>query len=275
MTDQKGLHSITVGYAGSINGSGVPKRMSPNALPVCGTEWSWSPAHSRVDHYSLHSGKTDWFLWLSFYDDCSGKIERDIVARMPKNDVNAEDAAKALLTEFWKFDYNECDVDRPHYCDAGSLSAETLQDIMESVWGIKSIISPELMKAYENTDFCVLEPKKFTLHIGIQSPDLAKLYMEMGVHSAGFLTAWNPYSGVVAAEQNKRALDNLRRALSLDGLPTLNAIGVDRSGKWPGEDSFLVLGVSIERAKTLGAEFEQNAIVWAGPDAVPSLILLR
>lgn len=275
MNIKMGTGRIEVGYPGSVSGSGAPKRLSANSSTLCGAEWSWSPAHSRADTYSLHSGRRDWFLWLSYYDDYFGRIERNVIGRMPKIGVDADAAARALLTEFWRFDSNECDVDRPHYCDAGALSSETLQEIMDAVWGSKSIVSPELLKAYENTDFCVLEPNKFTLRIGSKSPDLAKMYIEMGVHSAGFLTASNPYSGEVTAEQNKRALNDLSRALSLDGLPTLIAIGVDPSGEWPGEESFLVPGISIERAKMLGAEFEQNAIVWAGPDAVPSLILLR
>jgi hypothetical protein len=275
MNIKMGTGRIEVGYPGSVSGSGAPKRLSANSSTLCGAEWSWSPAHSRADTYSLHSGRRDWFLWLSYYDDYFGRIERNVIGRMPKIGVDADAAARALLTAFWRFDNDECDVDRPHYCDAGALSSETLQEIMDAVWGSKSIVSPELLKAYENTDFCVLEPNKFTLRIGSKSPDLAKMYIEMGVHSAGFLTASNPYSGEVTAEQNKRALNDLSRALSLDGLPTLIAIGVDPSGEWPGEESFLVPGISIERAKMLGAEFEQNAIVWAGPDAVPSLILLR
>ncbi len=35
------------------------------------------------------------------------------------------------------------------------------------------------------------------------------------------------------------------------------------------------LGLPLEEARALGNEFEQNAIVWSGPDAVPKLILLR
>jgi len=36
-----------------------------------------------------------------------------------------------------------------------------------------------------------------------------------------------------------------------------------------------VPGLSLEASKSLGARFEQNAIVWSGADAVPQLILLR
>ena len=56
---------------------------------------------------------------------------------------------------------------------------------------------------------------------------------------------------------------------------TLKALGVDTAGEWPGEESVFVPGLDLERAKSLGVEFGQNAIVWAGPDAVPQLVLLR
>jgi len=275
MSVKVGLDGIEVGYAGSLSNSGIPKRLSPNAQILCDTEWSWSPAHSRADRYLLHCGRRDWFLWVSYHDDFSGRVESDVIARVPKAGVDADKVGKMLLTAFWSFDHHECDVDRPHYFNPGTLSSEVLQDIMDTVWGIETVVSPELIKAYKNTDFCVLEPKKFVLRIGMQSPDLAKLYLEMGVHSAGFLTAWNPHSGVASVEKNMQALNDLYRALSLDGLPTLKAIGLDPSGEWPGEESFLIPGISIERAKALGAEFQQNAIVWAGSNAVPNLILLR
>lgn len=33
--------------------------------------------------------------------------------------------------------------------------------------------------------------------------------------------------------------------------------------------------MSLGAAKAIGTQFEQDAIVWVGPDAVPQLILLR
>ena len=42
-----------------------------------------------------------------------------------------------------------------------------------------------------------------------------------------------------------------------------------------GEASYLIFGLTLEAAKMLGMRLEQNAIVWAGVDAVPQLILLR
>jgi len=58
-------------------------------------------------------------------------------------------------------------------------------------------------------------------------------------------------------------------------LKFLDGFGQDPAGKWTEEESFLVLGISLEAAKKLGNQFEQNAIVWSDSDAVPQLIMLR
>lgn len=136
-------------------------------------------------------------------------------------------------------------------------------------------IPSDLVEAYVATDFTVLEPCPFTLRVGRRSTELAKVYTRMAVSSAGYLTAWNPYSATTSAQENATAQQSLIRSLSIEGYPTLKALGVDPSGAWPGEDSVLVPGLGLERAKSFGIEFGQNAIVWAGDDAVPRLVLLR
>ena len=136
-------------------------------------------------------------------------------------------------------------------------------------------IPHELILAYEATDFRVLEPQEFTLRVGQRSAELQSLYVDMGVTCAGYLTAWNPFSKEASELENENAQQQLLRQLSLEGFPALNALGIDPSGDWPGEESVFVLGLSLDRAKLLGLEFGQNAIVWAGHDAVPQLVLLR
>ena len=136
-------------------------------------------------------------------------------------------------------------------------------------------IPSDLVDAYRSTDFRVLEPSHFTLRIGNHSAELTELYIKMGVSSAGYLTAWNPYSLETSAEDNAAAQQYLINSLSLEGYPTLKALGVDPSDKWPGEESILVPGLDLKRTKSLGIKFGQNAIVWADSDAVPQLILLR
>ncbi len=136
-------------------------------------------------------------------------------------------------------------------------------------------IPHELILAYEATYFRVLEPQEFTLRVGQRSAELQSLYVGIGVTCAGYLTAWNPFSKEVSELENKNAQQQLLRQLSLEGFPALNALGIDPSGDWPGEESVFVPGLSLDRAKLLGSKFGQNAIVWAGPDAVPQLVLLR
>ena len=134
MVNEEAKLCIEVGYPGTINGDNVPKRLSAKAIAICEAEWSWSPAHSRNDEYALHSGRKDWFLWVSFYDDFHGKIDRNIIGRMPKKGLDSENAATSLLKAFWFFDKNECDTDRPHRCNAAALSDEALEGIMDAVW---------------------------------------------------------------------------------------------------------------------------------------------
>lgn len=136
-------------------------------------------------------------------------------------------------------------------------------------------IPHELIIAYEATEFRVLEPQAFTLRVGQQSAALQSLYVELGVKCAGYLTAWNPFSREASKLENEYAQRQLLRQLSLEGFPALNALGIDPSGDWPGEESVFVPGLSLDRAKLLGSEFDQNAIVWAGSAAVPQLVLLR
>jgi hypothetical protein len=136
-------------------------------------------------------------------------------------------------------------------------------------------IPSDLIEAYRTTHFTVLEPRPLTLRVDHHSAELAELFKEMGVSSAGYLTAWNAYSAEASAADNEAAQLSLIRSLSLEGYPTLKALGVDPAGEWPGEESVFVPGLGLERAKSLGVEFGQNAIVWAGSDAVPQLVLLR
>lgn len=136
-------------------------------------------------------------------------------------------------------------------------------------------IPSEIIEAYRSTHFTVLEPRLLILRVDHHSAELAELFKEMGVSSAGYLTAWNPYSAETSAADNAAAQLSLIRRLSLEGFPTLKALGVDPAGEWPGEESVFVPGLDIERANSLGVEFGQNAIVWAGSDAVPQLVLLR
>ena len=139
----------------------------------------------------------------------------------------------------------------------------------------KSNLDADLIKAYEITNFHVKTVPAFTLNIGKVSEELKALLNQNDVSNAAFITAWNPYSKSLSDEENQARNAQLKNELNIRSLEFIDGFGQDPAGQWSGEDSFLVLGISLETSKNLGAQFEQNAVVWSDKDAVPQLMLLR
>lgn len=141
--------------------------------------------------------------------------------------------------------------------------------------GEQSEISPKLRDAYQRTVFEVLEPMKFVLRASVPSHELVTLYRQWGHQSAAVVTACNPFSAPQSAEQNRKQMLLLDAQIRAIGLAPLAAAGRDREGKWPPEESLLVLGLDLQPAVRLGVEFGQNAVLWAGSDYIPRIVLLR
>ena len=139
----------------------------------------------------------------------------------------------------------------------------------------ESKLAPNLISAYQVTNFQVRTEPEFTLNVDLESEELKMLFKQNRVDSAAFITAWNPYGELLSNEDNQARNNLLLNELNLRSLKLINGFGQDPLGQWAGEDSFLVLGISLEASKKLGAQFEQNAIVWCDKDAIPKLILLR
>jgi hypothetical protein len=135
-------------------------------------------------------------------------------------------------------------------------------------------LAPELLAAYRETEYRVTEGKSFVLRLDEPCPELLGLYRAKNVSCAAFITACNPLSQPLNAEENAGRQAELRSELARRSLFYLEGIGQHPSGDWPGEPSFLALGLALEAAKTLGRAYEQNAIVWCGADAVPGLVPL-
>jgi hypothetical protein len=145
---------------------------------------------------------------------------------------------------------------------------------MEGILLAKSVIPPEMIAAYRATNYRVLAPVPFVLNVGQPSEPLRRLYHEHECRSAAFITAWNPLSVRVSDACNAATQRRLEDLLNARSIPFIKGIGEDPAGLWPGEVSVLALGLSLDAAKSLGIDFKQNAIVWAGADAMPELILL-
>lgn len=140
---------------------------------------------------------------------------------------------------------------------------------------LASAIDPRTTQAYLETEYCVHGEPGFTLRVGQASAELLAVHKRQKAECSAFLTACNPFSLVADEAANAVQQVALAKELSSRSLAYLPGIGQHPSNKWPGEESFLVFGLTLEAAKVLGARFEQNGFVWSGVDAVPRLILLR
>jgi hypothetical protein len=138
-----------------------------------------------------------------------------------------------------------------------------------------SAVPAATIQAYRTTHFVVKGANPFVLRIGVKSGPLLSLYGETLSDRCAYLTACNPYSELLSDSANAERQERLERDLETQGWKFFPGSGEHPSGDWPGEPSFLVLGMSREEAKTFGARYEQNAIVWCGADAVPELVVLR
>ena len=115
----------------------------------------------------------------------------------------------------------------------------------------------------------------FTLRIGAENPVLAAVHKRHRVDCSAYVTAHNPYSQVLDDAANAQRHAELGRELRQRSLVAIEGVGRHPSNGWAGETSYLILGLTLEAAKVLGACHQQNAIVWSDADAVPQLILLR
>jgi hypothetical protein len=139
----------------------------------------------------------------------------------------------------------------------------------------KSDVDPLIVQAYKETDYCVFGDKEFILKIGHLNSDLLEAHNQHSVECSAFITAWNPYSQDFDDAQNSKLNVDLAAELTTRGLNFIDGIGQHPSGAWPGEKSFLIFGLSLESAKSLGDRYKQNGLIWSGADGVPQLIMLK
>jgi hypothetical protein len=142
-----------------------------------------------------------------------------------------------------------------------------------------SEIPDDLIYAYRSAYYRASSGHEaITLHVDQYSEPLARLLAVSGHRCAAFITACNPLGAAESHEVNMKACLDLRKSLDryvADQSQIIEGQGIDPSGAWPAEKSFLVLGLDLETTKALGKEFGQNAVVWTGAEAIPRLILLR
>jgi hypothetical protein len=137
-------------------------------------------------------------------------------------------------------------------------------------------IHPDKVRAYLATDYRLGHTSQdIVLNIGKRSERLAALFATSGVACGAFLTAYNPRGAIQSDEANELGHAELAAKLQELKLRTIEGSGSEEGTEWPAEKSYFALGLALEPAKAIGIHFDQDAIVWVGPDAIPQLILLR
>lgn len=125
-----------------------------------------------------------------------------------------------------------------------------------------------LERAYRDTAYEALGPgTQLDLRVDESHAALDALLEATGRRGWAFMTAWNPRSQTLPAEENgerQRALWAALEELSgEDGSPPLLLPGRGRglTGAWPAEESVLALGIARRDALRLMRSFDQHAFL--------------
>lgn len=139
-----------------------------------------------------------------------------------------------------------------------------------------SEVPAELIEAYKRTQYLVhTKDGILALRVGQPSKELADLIHAAQAVSGTFITAENPFSEALAADENKARQAHLREDLIGLGAVVIDGAGQGDDPSWPAEASYAAIGISLEQACELGRKYLQNAIIWFDASGTPELILLR
>jgi hypothetical protein len=134
------------------------------------------------------------------------------------------------------------------------------------------MMDDSLRAAYLAARYLVaVDGDRITLEIGRPAPDLDKILIARSVESAAFVTAWNPHSTWHARDDNLVLGSRLATAVEQLGLAALPVTTTADDPRWV-EHGLLILGIFEPRARRLGEQFAQNAIVMVDRGAAPRLI---
>ncbi len=131
----------------------------------------------------------------------------------------------------------------------------------------------KLEEVFQNTDYIVQLPDRpIIIRIGEYNPALYELLKVYQSRTWAFITACNPFSRLLSDQENSIRQSRLEKRLAAENYHFLNGCGQDREKKWQGEPSFFITDINWSSAVSLGAEFEQHAIVWGDIENAPALV---
>lgn len=131
-------------------------------------------------------------------------------------------------------------------------------------------MNDSLVKAYQQAIYSVDGTDgTFELRVGERSSSLILLLSQAQVESWAYITAENPGSELLTAEQNMQRTQSLESQLKKEGYHYLRGEGRSPENSWPPEKSFLILGISETEAVQLAQAFGQKALLIGGISGVP------
>lgn len=124
-------------------------------------------------------------------------------------------------------------------------------------------VTPELLSAYENTNYIVTSPGYETsIHVGELNNDVVLWLKDINANCAAFLTAYNPDSNALSDNENKQRHEELISKLKSTGIHFLDGYGKGLDTQWPAETSLLIGGSSRHEFDALAASYGQAAYVY-------------
>ncbi|MEM9822514.1 MAG: DUF3293 domain-containing protein [Bacteroidota bacterium] len=123
-----------------------------------------------------------------------------------------------------------------------------------------SNIDQALLQAYLSTDYRLLNTS-IVIKIGTINPDLDSFIIDNNAYSWVFISAENPRSIRLKPEENQQNHLKLLKMAQKRGYEYWEGIGEGKDGKWPAEQSLLILDLSTNEILELAKHFTQNAVV--------------
>ncbi|MFN0204067.1 MAG: 2-amino-4-hydroxy-6-hydroxymethyldihydropteridine diphosphokinase [Bacteroidia bacterium] len=130
----------------------------------------------------------------------------------------------------------------------------------------------DLIKAYQQTNYKVAA-LGFSIRVGEENEQLTQYLQQNQVLEWAFLTAWNPFSEEFSFSENGKRNEALETLLS--DYKRWKGEGVGENSGWQPEESFFIENITLEKAKTLGRQFQQNALLWGKYGEPAQLIWLN
>ena len=133
----------------------------------------------------------------------------------------------------------------------------------------------DLNSSYQNAIYEVYYgDRTIRLFIDRHNPLLDSILEQYQVTTWALITAHNPYSQCLSAEENQQRHQLLIELVRSQNLIFFDGVGKDKDGAWTPEPSLFIIGIKLKRAISIGNKFQQNAIVFGELKQASQLIWL-